>query len=236
MAAARRTKRWNGLVAFIAAVTTARGKRATGWKRGEFGDSTGNRDELTANGGGGSGEKALSVRMLRGEKDVLRGALFNDAAGVHDGDAIGDLGDDTKVVSDEEESEFHFAAELVEQFEDLFLHRDIESGGGLVGDEQFGIGGESHGDHDALAKSAGELMRKLPVTDVGFGNGGAFEGSVDASLQMSAAEVGFVSANGFFDLRANTHDGIERGHRLLKDHGNFAAADGAPVVFCTERG
>ena len=236
MVAARRTKWGNGLLAFGAAVSTARRERATWWKRDELGDRAGNGNELTANDCWRRGEKALSVGMLGREEDVLRGTLFNDAAGVHDGDAIGDLGDDTKVVSDEEESEFHFAAELVEQFEDLFLHRDIESGGGLVGDEQFGIGGESHGDHDALAKSAGELMRKLPVADVGFGNGGAFEGSADASLQMSAAEAGFVSANGFFDLRANTHDGIERGHRLLKDHGNFAAADGAPVVFCAERG
>ena len=200
------------------------------------GNRAGNGDELTANDGRRSGEKALSVRMLRREENVLRRTFFNDASGVHDGDTIGDLGNDTKVVSDEEKSEFHFAAELVEQFEDLFLHRDIESGGGLIGDEQSGIGGESHGDHNALTKSAGELMRKLPGADVGFGNGGAFECGVDASLQMSIAEVGFVGANGFFDLRANTHDGIERSHGLLKDHGDFAAADGAPIVFCTERG
>ncbi len=166
----------------------------------------------------------------------MRGTFFNDASGIHDGDTISDLGNDTEIVSDEEKSEFHFAAELVEQFEDLFLHRDIESGGGLVSDEQFGIGRESHGDHDALAKSAGELMRKLPGADVGFGDGGAFEGGVDASLKTRVGKMRFVGTNGFFDLRANTHDGIERSHGFLKDHGYFAAADVAPIVFGTERG
>jgi hypothetical protein len=147
--------------------------------------------------------------MLGREKDSLRGTFFNDAPGVHNGDAIGDLGDDTEIVSDEEEREFHFAAELVEQLEDLFLDGDVKSGGGLIGDEQFGIGGESHGDHDALAKSAGELMRKLTGADLGLGDGGAFEGSVDAALQMRAGKVRFVGADGFFNLRADAHDRIQ---------------------------
>ncbi len=236
MVAVRRTKSGNALIAFGAAVSTTRRERATWWKRDELGNRAGNGNELPADDGGRSGEKALSVRMLWRDEDVLRGTFLNDAAGVHDGDAFGDLGDDTEIVSDEEESKFHFAAELVEQFKDLFLHGDIESGGGLVGDEQFGIGGESHGDHDALTKSAGELMRKLPSADIGFGNGGSFEGGVDASLQISAGKVRFVGANGFFDLRANTHDRIERGHRLLKDHSDFSAADVAPIVFGAEVG
>jgi hypothetical protein len=174
--------------------------------------------------------------MPRGEEDFARGTFFNDAAGVHDGNAVGDLGNDTEVVSDEEKSQAHVAAELIEQFEDLFLDGDIKGGGGLVGDEQLGIGGESHGDHDALAKSAGELMRKLRGADSGFGDGGSFECGMNAPLQMRAVQIRFVGANGFFDLRANTHDGIERGHGLLKDHGDFAAADRAPIILCVEVG
>jgi len=170
------------MIAFGAAVSTTRSERATRRKSSELGDGAWYGNELTANDGWRSSEKALGIRMLRREKNVLRAALFNDAAGVHDGDAIGDLGDHTEVVSDEEESEFHFAAELVEQFEDLFLNGDIESGSGLIGDKQFGIGGEGHGDHDALAKAAGKLMRKLPGADIRLGDSGALEGGVYAAL------------------------------------------------------
>ena len=236
MVAVRRTKSGNGMIAFGAAVSTARSEGATRWKSGELRDGPGDGNELSANNGWRSREKALGVRMLRRQENALRGTLFNDAPGVHDGDAIGDLGDYTEVVRDEEEGKLHLAAELVEQFEDLSLHGDIESGGGFVGNEQFRIGRESHGDHDALAKAAGELMRKLAGAHLGLGDSGAFEGGVHASLQVRAGKVRFVGANGFFNLRANTHDGIERGHGLLKDHGDFAAADGAPVLFCLELG
>ena len=209
MVAVRRTKGGNGTIAFGAAVSTAGSERAARRKRGELRDRAWDGNELSTNDGWRSREKALRIGMLRREEDVLRGALFDDAPSVHDGDAIGDLGNYTEVVSDKEEGEFHLAAELVEQFEDLFLNGDIESGGGLVGDEQFGIGGEGHGNHDALAKTTGELMRKLPGANIGLGDGGSFEGGVDAMLQVRSGEVRFVGANGFFDLRASTHDRIQ---------------------------
>ena len=51
------------------------------------------------------------------------------------------------------------ACDVLEQLEDLRLHRDVERGGRLVGDQQVGLVGERHGDHDALALAAGELVR-----------------------------------------------------------------------------
>ena len=41
----------------------------------------------------------------------------------------------------------------------LFLDRDVEGGCGLVGDEDFGLAGQSNRNHDALAHAAAELMR-----------------------------------------------------------------------------
>jgi hypothetical protein len=49
--------------------------------------------------------------------------------------------------------------EVAQQVEDLGLDGDVERGGGLVGDEQARVAGERHGDHDALAHAAGELVR-----------------------------------------------------------------------------
>ena len=47
------------------------------------------------------------------------------------------------------------------QVEDLRLHGDVEGGGGLVGEQQRGAAGQRHGDHDALAHAAGQLVRVL---------------------------------------------------------------------------
>ena len=48
-----------------------------------------------------------------------------------------------------------------EQVEDLRLHRDVERGGRLVGDQQLGLAGERDGDRHPLAHAAGKLVRIL---------------------------------------------------------------------------
>ena len=52
-----------------------------------------------------------------------------------------------------------YAGRIVEQREDLSLHRDVERRGRLVGDHEFGLVGERHGNHHPLTLAAGELMR-----------------------------------------------------------------------------
>jgi len=85
---------------------------------------------------GKRGEEAVAVRMERAAQDVADGAFFDDAAGVHDGDAVGDLGDDAEVVGDEEDGGAALGAEPFELVEDLGLDGDIEGAGGLIGNEE----------------------------------------------------------------------------------------------------
>ena len=61
------------------------------------------------------------------------------------------------VIEDHRHAEF--ALHFFDELENLRLHGDIERGGGLVGDEQFGLGDERHRDHHALAHAAGKFMR-----------------------------------------------------------------------------
>ena len=53
------------------------------------------------------------------------------------------------------------ALQLADQLQDLRLHRHVERGGRLVGDQELRIVGDRDGDHHALALAAGELMRIL---------------------------------------------------------------------------
>ena len=55
-------------------------------------------------------------------------------------------------------------AELDEQLHDLRLRRDVQRGGGLVGDQQLRIPGQRDRDHHPLAHAAGELVRVLVET------------------------------------------------------------------------
>ena len=51
------------------------------------------------------------------------------------------------------------AAELADEVEDARLDRRVEAGRRLVEDEQLRVGGEGHGDDDALLHPARQLVR-----------------------------------------------------------------------------
>ena len=59
-------------------------------------------------------------------------------------------------------------------------------------------------------------------------------GVEDALVDGLAGEFGVVGADGFGDLGSDGHDGVERGHGLLEDHGDVAAAVAAHGGFGRE--
>ena len=98
--------------------------------------------------------------MLRiGEQRPLLRQL-DDAAQIHDGDAVRDVLDDGKVVGDEQIGHAEVALQIGQQVDHLRLHRDVERGDGLVAHDQLGSQRQGAGDHEALALAAGELVRK----------------------------------------------------------------------------
>ena len=98
----------------------------------------------------------LHVREQRG-----RGGLLDDLAGVHHGDVVGAPGHDAEVVGDEHHRHVAVSLLVLEEVEDLRLHRDVERGGGLVGEEHRRAAGERDRDRDALAHAARQLVRVL---------------------------------------------------------------------------
>jgi len=88
---------------------------------------------------------------MRGRSEESRCVRrLDDLAGIHDGHALTDLGDDAKIVRDEEEGEAERLTQPAQQNENLELHGDVERRRGLVGDEEHGPARESERDHRAL--------------------------------------------------------------------------------------
>ena len=86
-------------------------------------------------------------------------AELDDAAEIHDGDAVADVLDHGEIVRDEEVGEAEPRLEVDQQVEDLRLDRDVERRDRLVGDDQLRLERERARDADALALAAGELVR-----------------------------------------------------------------------------
>ena len=74
-----------------------------------------------------------------------------------------DLADHREVVRDEDVGEVELALEVLEQVEDLRLHRDVERRHRLVADDQLRLQRERARDADPLALAAGELVRVAVV-------------------------------------------------------------------------
>ena len=150
-------------------------------------------------------------------------ALLDDARRVHHVDAVGVARDHAEIVRDDDQRDVEPARQILHQLEDLRLDGDVERGGRLVGDDQLRIAGKPDGDHHALAHAAGELMRILlePALAVGDADQPQQLERARARLRLAHLEM---DDQRLHDLQPDRQDRIERGHRLLEDHGDVAAA------------
>ncbi len=157
-------------------------------------------------------------------EEIVDGGFFDKAAGIHHIYTATNIGDDAEVVGDENDGGAFGLLQFFQQLQDLRLNGDIQGGGGFVSDEERGFASEGHGDHDALAHAAGELMRVVVESAGGCGKADALEhfDGVALGLSMRVAEM---EAGDFGELLADGEKRIERGHRVLKDHGDAVAAD-----------
>src|SRR5438552_16803153 len=85
-------------------------------------------------------------------QDFTGGPLFDDAARVHHGNALGHLRNDALIVGDEKQTESQFTSEAVQQIQDLFC---TVTSSAVVGSSAIG----SHGP----AASAMAIMTRCPT-------------------------------------------------------------------------
>ncbi len=124
---------------------------------------------------------------------------------------------------DQDQRHVALGHQVADQVQDLLLDGHVQRGGGLVGDQQVGPAGQRHGDGDALALPARELVRIGIDALGGIGDAHAVQqchglcarrGGVHAAVQ--AQRLGHLAADGVHR--------VQRRHRLLEDHADAVAA------------
>ena len=172
--------------------------------------------------------QAARIGVRGGRQDGSRRAAFDGASGIHDDHVVANLRGQPQVVGDENDRGAVLALHVGDQPDDRRVHGDVERGGRLIGNDQARIAGERHRDEHALAHAAGQLMRISPKQFArlrqprGVQHG---ERALAAIAAASTAEARKV----FVELRADRQHRIERGHRRLRDEGDRASEQSAPL-------
>jgi hypothetical protein len=91
-------------------------------------------------------------------ENLLGSANFQELAGAHDGDALGDLGHYGQAVRNENIRQREFALELLQREEDLSADGNVERRDGFIGNDELRLEYQGASDADALALAAGEFV------------------------------------------------------------------------------
>ena len=114
-------------------------------------------------------QQSAGVILRRLGEKLCHSRDLDDLAGVHDDDPVGQVGDHPHVVGDQHDGAAQPIPQVAQQFQDFGLHRDIQRGGRLVGEDHLRVAGDSAGDDHALLLPAGQLMRIEAVPLFGIG-------------------------------------------------------------------
>ena len=157
--------------------------------------------------------------------------IVGEPAAVEDGDAVGELEGGAAVGDEQGGAARH---DLAQRLVDLVLDAGVDGGGGVVQEEQPGVGEDGAGEGDALALAAGEgeaVLADGGVVPVGqrgdeaVGLGGA-GGLLDLLLGGVGVAVGDVGADGVGEEEAVLGDEPDGGAQgVLGQLADVVAAD-----------
>ena len=162
-------------------------------------------------------------------QDRLGRPELHEPAGVHDGEPIGEAGDDTQVVGDDQDRHPELGAQPPQQLQDLGLDRHVERGGRLVGDQQARLTAERHRDHRPLAHPTAELVRVVVDALVRPGDADQLEQLDRPLLGLLLADVA-VRLDRLGDLAADRQHRVEARQGILEDHRDLGATDLAQAL------
>ncbi len=110
---------------------------AAGGHIGEIGGRSGDlRQRLTPTvAAGNRRDQSRSIMVTRRRQHFGDRSGFDDAPGIHDGDAVGEAGNDGEIMGDPDQRRAVFGCQLLDFTEDLRLDGDIERRRRLIGDE-----------------------------------------------------------------------------------------------------
>ena len=96
--------------------------------------------------------------MVRLIEDVLHLARLHDLTAVHYKDSAAGTRNDAKIVRDQDNGCTCALLQVLQQAQHLRLNRNVQCSCRFIGNEQFRLARQCHGDHRSLTHTAGKLI------------------------------------------------------------------------------
>ena len=169
-------------------------------------------------------DKAPGVGVAALVEDFLSSTELDGTAGVHNHDLIGHIGDDAQVMGNHDDGVAVLLLHFLHKLNNLSLNGNVQGSRGLVGNQNIGIAGKGHGNHDALTHTARELMWILIDALLGLGNANKVQ-KLGGALERLLLGVTTVQTKTLAHLLADLIDRVQGGHRILEDHRDIVTAN-----------
>jgi hypothetical protein len=173
----------------------------------------------------------MCIRVRGTVEDTLGGAPFHDPARVKNSQGIRKTRDEVQVMGHEQERQAPFDGLGPQEVEDLGLNRHIQSGGGFVRDQQPGLSGQSHRDHDPLAHAARKLVRELGRHTGGIGQPRLLEQPQRFLSSRSDLHLA-MRLDRLHHLIPDSERRVQTGMRFLEDDTDLPSPQLSPFVLC----
>src|SRR5215469_1521847 len=149
---------------------------------------------------------------------------------VHHVDMLTGSGHYSQVVRNQHHSGVKFFCQALHQFKDLRLDGHIQRRSRLICNQQFRIARQGDGNHDPLAHAAAELVRVVLDAPFRIWNTHQVKHFNRAFPGLVFTEVFAVPLDCLRNLVTYGEHRIERGHRVLENHRDFATAQIGQLV------
>ena len=144
---------------------------------------------------------------------------------------MGSLGNHGQVVRDHDQRHVVLALQAHQQLHDLGLNGHIQRGSGLVGDQQFGVATDGHGNHHALVHAARELVRVGVEASPWVRYFDQLQKLQSALVECSALQAQ-VHFERLFELKTHGIRRVQAAERVLKNHGHVFTHNAAALCCC----
>jgi hypothetical protein len=172
------------------------------------------------------GDQSSCIGVTRRAKELSRLSDLDELAGVHDSEAVTDLSQYRHVMAHVEHRHLMLNLKAAEKAKDACLSGNVQSGSGLVQDEQCGTAGQRHCDGHPLLLPPAQLVRITPRDHPWLWKSYRRKQLHAAFLDLVATHGGApVGPHGLRHLQAHGHRGIEGRGGVLRYNGDAAPPD-----------